>query len=77
MVCKELDVQLFTTTHSKECIEAFVEASKKINEEKKIRLIELKEYQSKIYAQTLTTEEIQSAMDSDINLRGGNIYENV
>lgn len=76
-ISKELDVQLFATTHSKECIEAFVEASKEINEENNIRLIELKEYQSKIYAQTLTSEEIQSAMDSDINLRGGNIYENV
>lgn len=45
-VCKELDVQLFATTHSKECIEAFLEASKKTNE-KEIRLIRLQENKDK------------------------------
>ena len=41
-VAKELDVQVFATTHSDECIEAFVEAALQI-EEKNIRLIKLKE----------------------------------
>lgn len=45
-VSKELNVQLFTTTHSKECIEAFVEAAKEVNE-KNIRLIKLKENKDK------------------------------
>ena len=36
-VCKELNVQLFATTHSKECIEAFVEASKENEEMEKMR----------------------------------------
>ena len=39
-ICKELDVQLFATTHSQECIEAYVEASKEVGE-KDIRLIRL------------------------------------
>ena len=30
-ICKELDVQLFMTTHSKECEIAFAEALKKID----------------------------------------------
>jgi AAA15 family ATPase/GTPase len=41
-VCKELDVQLFATTHSQECISSFLEASKELNE-KNIRLIRLQE----------------------------------
>jgi AAA15 family ATPase/GTPase len=45
-ICRELDVQLFATTHSKECIEAFVEAAKEI-EEKDIRLIKLQENKNK------------------------------
>ena len=45
-VCKELDVQLFATTHSEECIEAYVEASKETNE-KDIRLIRLQENKDK------------------------------
>jgi AAA15 family ATPase/GTPase len=45
-VCKELDVQLFATTHSDECIEDYVEASKEINEQN-IRLIRLQENKDK------------------------------
>ena len=45
-VCKELDVQLFATTHSQECIEAYSEASKELNE-KDIRLIRLQENKDK------------------------------
>ena len=33
-ICKELNVQLFATTHSEECIKAFYEASKELNEQK-------------------------------------------
>lgn len=45
-VCKELDVQLFATTHSSECIEDYVKAAKNVNE-KDIRLIKLKENKDK------------------------------
>lgn len=45
-VCKELDVQLFATTHSEECIEAYAEAALELNE-KNIRLIRLQENKDK------------------------------
>ena len=45
-LCKELDVQLFATTHSKECIEAYVEAAKEVSEEN-IKLIRLQENKDK------------------------------
>lgn len=45
-VCRELDVQLFATTHSQECIDAFSQASKDANE-KDIRLIRLQENKDK------------------------------
>ena len=45
-VCKEVDVQLFATTHSQECIESYLEASKETNE-KDIRLIRLQENKDK------------------------------
>jgi len=45
-VCKELDVQLFASTHSSECIGAFVKAAKELNEHN-IRLIKLKENKDK------------------------------
>ncbi len=45
-VCNELDVQLFVTTHSKECIEAYVQAAKEVNEQN-IRLIRLQENKDK------------------------------
>jgi AAA15 family ATPase/GTPase len=75
-ICKELNVQLFATTHSKECLEAFVEASKEINSENDIRLIELKDYNSKIYSNTLKYESIIASLDSNVELRGGNIFNN-
>lgn len=45
-VCKELNVQLFATTHSEECIEAYVEAAKEVNEQN-IKLIRLQENKDK------------------------------
>lgn len=72
-LCKELDVQLFATTHSKECIEAFVGASNEV-ERNIIRLIELKDYKFKIYANTLNYESIITSLESDIELRGGDLF---
>lgn len=70
-VCKELNVQLFATTHSKECIEAFVEASKE-NEEilKEIRLIKLKETKDKsIKAITYPFNEFEYLIESETETR--------
>ncbi|WP_395065138.1 ATP/GTP-binding protein [Flavobacterium sp.] len=73
---KELNVQLFATTHSKECIEAYISASNEINYNNEIRLIELKEYNSKIYSNTLKYDSIITSLDSEVELRGGNIFKN-
>jgi AAA15 family ATPase/GTPase len=85
--CLLNDVQLFATTHSKECIEAFAAASDSIfrtndtdvSLKDKIRLIEIKEQivdgVKKIYASTLDYEEILTSIDSNVNFRGGNLYE--
>lgn len=75
-VCKELDVQLFATTHSQECITSYIEASKEFKNEEEIRLIELKEYKSKVYANTLKYESIITSLQSEIDLRGGNLFAN-
>lgn len=77
LVCNELDMQVFMATHSKECIETFLNVSKNLNFSNDIRLIELKEYENKVYAQTLNSNEANSAIESDINIRGGNLYDNV
>jgi len=70
LVCRELDVQLFATTHSEECIKAFYEASKELNEQKDIRLISLQEgEQEKIYSTTYTFENIEAGLYSNIELR--------
>jgi AAA15 family ATPase/GTPase len=69
-ICNELNVQLFATTHSKECIKVFYEASKELNEQKDIRLISLQEgEQEKIYSTTYTFENIEAGLYSDIELR--------
>ena len=68
-VCKELDVQLFSTTHSKECMEAFLEASKETNE-KDIRLIRLQENKDKsIKAICYKEEYIEYMVESNTEER--------
>lgn len=68
-VCKELDVQLFATTHSQECIEAYSEASKELNE-KDIRLIRLQENKDKsIKAICLKEEYIEYIVESNTEER--------
>ncbi|GGG58042.1 AAA family ATPase [Epilithonimonas arachidiradicis] len=69
-ICNELNVQLFATTHSNECIQAFYEASKELNEQKDIRLISLQEGEKeKIYTTTYTFENIEAGLYSNIELR--------
>ena len=68
-VCKELDVQLFATTHSQECIESYLEASKEINE-KDIRLIRLQENKDKsIKAICYKEEYIEYVVESNTEER--------
>ncbi|HAP94628.1 AAA family ATPase [Epilithonimonas hominis] len=70
IVCNELDVQLFATTHSEECAEAFVDATKELNIEKKCRLITLKETNNNIVAYTKSIDELETAIENDFNFRG-------
>ena len=70
LVCKELDVQLFATTHSEECINAFYEASIELEQEKNIRLISLEEGKNeKIYATTNHFENIKAELISNVEFR--------
>lgn len=75
-ICKDLDVQLFVTTHSKECAEAFVEASKELNDktQKEIRLIELYDVNGKSYSGTVKgVFNIEYSVKNE-PFRGENIY---
>lgn len=68
-VCKELDVQLFATTHSQECIETYLQASKEANE-KDIRLIRLQENKDKsIKAICYKEEYIEYMVESNTEER--------
>lgn len=66
----ETGVQLFCTTHSQECIEAFINAAKETDFEDKIRLIELERGNEKTYASTYIFDQIKSGIISNVNLRG-------
>ncbi|CAM3879220.1 putative ATPase [Flavobacterium branchiophilum] len=68
-VCKELDIQLFATTHSQECIEAYIEASNDVGE-KNIRLIRLQENKDKsIKAICYKEEYIEYMVESNTEER--------
>ncbi|MWB95899.1 AAA family ATPase [Flavobacterium sp. GA093] len=71
-ICRELEVQLFATTHSQECTEAYVNASATLNITSDIRLIKLEESSNKekIYASTFTHNQISAGLDSNVELRG-------
>jgi AAA15 family ATPase/GTPase len=66
----ETEKQLFCTTHSQECIEAFFNAAKESGFDEKIRLIELERGNEKTYASTYTFDQIKSGLISNVNLRG-------
>jgi AAA15 family ATPase/GTPase len=75
-LCKELDIQLFATTHSKECAEAYIEATKKlnINIQNGLRLLELYNYNSKVENITiLGIDNIDYTIKNE-PFRGENIY---
>ncbi|KAB1229785.1 AAA family ATPase [Chryseobacterium viscerum] len=69
-LAQKYNVQIFATTHSEECIQAFYEASKQLNEQKDIRLISLQEGEKeKIYSTTYNFENIEAGLYSNIELR--------
>lgn len=69
-ICEELKIQLFATTHSQECIEAYAQALEELGLEIEGRLIELEEYNGKVYASTLSIENVKAGLLSQTNLRG-------
>lgn len=69
-VCLKLNVQIFATTHSKECIEAYIKAAENIKLEKEVRMIHLQEYNEKVYSSTYNFDNIKSGLYSNSNLRG-------
>lgn len=77
-LANQTGIQIFATTHSLDCIKAFVEASDDMNISEKIRLIELKQAsingENKVYSTTYREGQIQAAIESDVNIRGGRIY---
>lgn len=68
-VAQKEDVQLFATTHSKDCIDAIIEASNSLNIEN-IRLIKLVETKEKsIKAITYPYNEFEYLVESDTEVR--------
>lgn len=67
---KELNVQVFATTHSKECIEAYMRAAKKL-EDRDIAFIRLSRLNDgEIKASTLDYELLENSMEQDHEVRG-------
>ena len=70
MLATKLNIQIFATTHSQECIEAYAQALEELGMEEKGRLIEMEEHNGKVYASTLSYENIKAGLISNTNLRG-------
>jgi AAA15 family ATPase/GTPase len=67
--CEKNSVQVFATTHSKECIEAFVVAIKSLHLESKARILRLADTVSGIRMYTYTFEQFESALAADSEIR--------
>jgi len=69
-VSKEQNVQVFATTHSKECIESYARVAKKLGDEE-ITFIELgKNKKNEIKAITMDYERFQDEIDNTNEVRG-------
>lgn len=67
---KELNVQVFATTHSKECIEAYTRAAQKL-EDRDIAFIRLSRLNDgEIKASTLDYELLENSMEQNHEVRG-------
>ncbi len=65
---KDLNVQVFATTHSKDCIEAFTQAAIDDEESEGI-LIRLERRGEKIIAKTINEERLSLAVNHDVEVR--------
>jgi AAA15 family ATPase/GTPase len=68
-ICKELDVQLFATTHSLECVKAFTEASEKFDDKQSFKLIKLKEFHDTIKSISYPYEEFEYLINNETEIR--------
>ena len=64
---KELNVQVFATTHSKDCIEAFAQAA--VDSPEDGMLIRLERHGEKIVAKTIEEENLVLAVDYGAEVR--------
>jgi len=80
-LAKQTNTQLFATTHSSDCIKAFVEAAQEdSNIRNDLRLIELEEFVSKNghnvnKATTYDYDTLKFKLETDTNVRGGNAWQ--
>ncbi len=68
-IAKENNVQLFATTHSKECLEAYTLALKELNMQEKARVIRLADTKSGIKAYTMRFDEFENALEVESEIR--------
>jgi predicted ATP-dependent endonuclease of OLD family len=64
---KDLNVQVFATTHSKDCIEAFAQAA--VDSPEDGMLIRLERHAEKIVAKTINEEMLADAVNYDVEVR--------
>jgi AAA15 family ATPase/GTPase len=71
-ICKELDVQLFATTHSDECVKDYVSALEIVECQDDARMIQLKQDTEgvEIYVTTYFYRHIKAGLDSNLKMLG-------
>ncbi len=67
-ISKEQNVQVFATTHSKECIESYARVAKRLEDEE-IRFIELFKHEDKIKTMVLDNEMLQLQLKQNHEVR--------
>ncbi|RUM71319.1 MAG: hypothetical protein DSZ07_00690, partial [Sulfurovum sp.] len=67
-VSKKLNVQVFATTHSKECIESYARVAKKLEDEE-IKFIELFRHQDKINIMVLDNNMLEYQLEQNHEVR--------
>ncbi|MDX1906012.1 MAG: ATP-binding protein [Bacteroidia bacterium] len=68
-LAKELNVQVFVTTHSKDCVEAFARAANMPENEGSARVIRLFNKDGRISESLFDQEDIRTALEQHIDLR--------
>ncbi|HMS38887.1 MAG TPA: AAA family ATPase [Pyrinomonadaceae bacterium] len=66
---KDLNVQVFATTHSKDCVEAFAQIANENDEKDDGMLIRLERHDEKIVAKTINEENLGLAIDYGAEVR--------